>query len=149
MKRDTWQKSSPFLRKRLFLLDISFHFWPFVLGYGISSLPESVSLSNGSLLGLQFAEISVLEADTSLLILGLWGIEPATFQFWRWCHSDFTSGWLIWVKDILPLGFCFSCFVWDWCEVGLDASERHWFVNRARRVPNLISSSKVLYFWAL
>ena len=41
MKRDTQQKSSVFLRDRTaFLLGISLHFWPFVVGYGYSRLSQ-------------------------------------------------------------------------------------------------------------
>jgi hypothetical protein len=41
MKRDTWQKRSPFLRKKTcFLLGTSLHFWLFVVRYSFSKTEE-------------------------------------------------------------------------------------------------------------
>ena len=44
MKRDTGQKISPFLRKRLlFLSGISLHFWLYIIRYGFSITPHKVA----------------------------------------------------------------------------------------------------------
>ena len=70
-------------KKTAFLLGISLYFRPFVVRYGFSSMPESGSPSSGYLFALQFAEISVLAADTSLLILGPCGElnpQPSGFE---------------------------------------------------------------------